>query len=258
FRLHLGMYLGGYISQDVFNAAFTFFVVFALAGSITVASSLLGTMYIVQFVAVAIASYVALRKSPSRAYQLAAVSFAIGVVALLVLWNAGVRSTEALIWVPIVFAGLGRGALNYIPWATYNYMADVDEIVTGRRREGAFAGVMTFVRKMTQSAAVFAVTTIMSWGGFVSGAEVQSDQAINTLAMVLGVGTIAVLFFGIFVSTRFKLNSATHDVLMAEIDRLKAGDTTPPTAERRAIVEDLSGWKYEQLWGNNPVAGIRR
>jgi oligogalacturonide transporter len=27
--------------------------------------------------------------------------------------------------------GLGRGALNYIPWATYNYMADVDEIVTG-------------------------------------------------------------------------------------------------------------------------------
>lgn len=257
FRLHLGMYLGGYISQDVFNAAFTFFVVFALAGSITVASSLLGTMYIVQFVAVAIASYVALRRSPSRAYQLAAVSFAIGVVALLVLWNAGVRSTDALIWVPIVFAGLGRGALNYIPWATYNYMADVDEIVTGRRREGAFAGVMTFVRKMTQSAAVFGVTSIMSWGGFVSGAKVQSDAAIHTLAMVLGIGTIAVLFCGILVSFRFKLSSATHDLLMAEIDRLKAGDTTPPTAETRAIVEDLTGWKYEQLWGNNPVAGVR-
>jgi oligogalacturonide transporter len=258
FRLHLGMYLGGYISQDVFNAAFTFFVVFALAGSITVASSLLGTMYIVQFVAVALASYVALRKSPSRAYQLAAISFAIGVVALLVLWNAGVRSTDALIWVPIVFAGLGRGALNYIPWATYNYMADVDEIVTGRRREGAFAGVMTFVRKMTQSAAVFGVTTIMSWGGFVSGAKVQSDQAIHTLALVLGIGTVAVLACGIWVSFRFKLNSATHDVLMAEIDRLKAGDTAPPTPEAKAIVEDLSGWKYEQLWGNNPVAGIRR
>jgi oligogalacturonide transporter len=258
FRLHLGMYLGGYISQDVFNAAFTFFVVFALAGSITVASSLLGTMYMVQFVAVAIASYVALRKSPSRAYQLAAISFAIGVVALLLLWNAGVRSTDALIWVPILFAGLGRGALNYIPWATYNYMADVDEIVTGRRREGAFAGVMTFVRKMTQSAAVFGVTTIMSWGGFVSGAKVQSDQAIHTLATVLGIGTIAVLACGILVSFRFKLNSATHDVLMAEIDRLKAGDTNPPTPETRAIVEDLTGWKYDQLWGNNPVAGIRR
>ena len=53
----------------------------------------------------------------------------------------------AWIYVPLIIAGLGRGGLNYIPWNVYNYMADVDEIVTGRRREGAFAGVMTFVRK---------------------------------------------------------------------------------------------------------------
>jgi hypothetical protein len=46
---------------------------------------------------------------------------------------------SALFWLSVVFVGLGRGALNYIPWATYNYMADVDEIVTGRRREAAFA-----------------------------------------------------------------------------------------------------------------------
>ena len=52
----------------------------------------------------------------------------------------------------MVIAGLGRGALNYIPWSVYNYMPDVDEIVTGRRREGAFAGVMTFIRKLLQSA----------------------------------------------------------------------------------------------------------
>jgi len=256
FRLHLGMYLGGYISQDVFNAAFTFFVVFALAGSITVASSLLGTMYIVQFVAVMIAINLALRASPARAYQLAAVSFAIGVITLLAMWSAGVRSGDLLLWVPIVLAGLGRGALNYIPWATYNYMADVDEIVTGRRREGAFAGVMTFVRKMTQSAAVAGVTAIMSLGGFVSGAKVQSEQAITTLALVLGIGTIGVLLCGIWVSRRFKLNSATHDVLMEEIERLKRGETGI-TSENRAIVEDLSGWRYEQLWGNNPVAGQR-
>lgn len=258
FRLHLGMYLGGYISQDVFNAAFTFFVVFALLGSISAASTLLGTMYIVQFVAVMIAINVALKKSPARAYQLAAVSFAIGVITLLLMWNAGIRSGDALLWIPIVLAGLGRGALNYIPWATYNYMADVDEIVTGRRREGAFAGVMTFVRKLTQAAAVAGVGAIMSWGGFVSKAQTQSPEAIRTIALVLGIGTIGVLICGILVSLRFRLSSATHDVLMAEIDRLKAGETSTPTPGTREIVEDLSGWKYDQLWGNNPVAGIRR
>ncbi len=61
----------------------------------------------------------------------------------------------------VLVAGLGRGALNYIPWSVYNYMPDVDEIVTGRRREGAFAGVMTFVRKLMQSAAIFIVSQIL-------------------------------------------------------------------------------------------------
>ncbi|KHL24747.1 major facilitator transporter [Croceibacterium mercuriale] len=253
FRLHLGMYLGGYISQDVFNAAFTFFVVFALAGTISTASTLLGTMYIVQFVAVMIAITMALRSSPARAYQLAALSFAIGVIVLLAMWSAGVRSGSMLLWVPILFAGLGRGALNFIPWATYNYMADVDELVTGRRREGAFAGVMTFVRKVTQSAAVAGVTAVMSFGGFVSGAQVQSEQAINTLALVLGIGTIAMLIFGVLVSLRFRLNAQTHQVLMTEIDRFKAGGTGTPDAATVAITEDLTGWRHNQLWGRNPL-----
>jgi oligogalacturonide transporter len=55
--------------------------------------------------------------------------------------------------------------------------------------------------------------------------------------------------FGFIVSLRFKLNRDTHAVLMGEIDRFKANDPSPPTPENRAIVEDLSGWKYEELWG---------
>lgn len=254
FRLHLGMYLGGYISQDIFNAAFTFFVIFALAGSTAIASGLLGTMYIVQFVAVIIAINLALRASPSRAYQVAAADFAVGVFALIGLWLLGVPATSPWIWLPIILSGLGRGALNYIPWATYNYMADVDEIVTGQRREGSFAGVMTFVRKATQAAAVAGVGFIMQAGGFVSGAQAQSQGAILTMALLLGIGTVGCLSFGIWVSTRFRLSPATHDILMREIEHLRGGARTPSSPGARHVVEDLSGWRYDQLWGNNPVA----
>ncbi|WP_213982445.1 MFS transporter [Sphingomonas sp. dw_22] len=257
FRLHLGMYLGGYISQDVFNAAFTFFVIFALAGSTAVASGLLGTMYIVQLVAVALAINLALRASPALAYRLAAASFAAGVIVLLLLWSGGMTATNWLIWVPIVLAGLGRGALNYIPWATYNYMADVDEIVTGRRREGSFAGVMTFVRKATQAAAVAGVGVLMQWGGFVSGAHVQTPQAIHTIALLLGIGTIGVLLLGVLISFRFRLDPRTHAVLMQEIERLRRGETSPSDPQAQAVVEDLSGWRYDQLWGKNDVAARR-
>jgi len=45
------------------------------------------------------------------------------------------------------------------------------------------------------------------------------------------------------------LNRETHAVLMAEIGRFKSMPDPRPTPEHRAIVEDLSGWKYEHLWG---------
>ena len=257
FRLHLGMYLGGYISQDIFNAAFTFFVIFALAGSTAIASGLLGTMYIVQFVAVIIAINLALRASPRVAYQIAAVAFAAGAVTLVGLWSGGMTATSWVLWVPIILAGLGRGALNYIPWATYNYMADVDEVVTGQRREGSFAGVMTFVRKATQAAAVAGVGFIMQAGGFVSGATTQTPQAVLTIAILLGAGTVGTLFAGILVSTRFRLDGRTHSILMSEIEHLRSGARAPSSEANRAVVEDLSGWRYEQLWGNNPVAGVK-
>jgi oligogalacturonide transporter len=255
FRLHLGMYLGGYISQDIFNAAFTFFVIFALAGSTGAASGLLGTMYCVQLLAVMLAIRLAMRAGPALAYRLAALSFGLGVVAFVGLWTGGFNAGSPLVWLCIGLVGLGRGALNYIPWATYNYMADVDEIVTGKRREGAFAGVMTFVRKATQAAAVALVGLAIEWGGFVSKAATQSPRAVLTLVLVMLVGTLVMLVFGVAVSLRFGLNRRAHAVLMAEIEHLRAGHRTPSSPEACAVVEDLSGWRYDQLWGNNPVRG---
>ncbi len=258
FRLHLGMYLGGYISQDIYNAAFTYFVIFALAGSTAIVAQLVGLTYLVQLVAVLAAINFALRLSPAAAYRAAAASFGLGVLLFLGMHAAGFGATSALFWAPVVLAGLGRGALNYIPWATYNYMADVDEIVTGRRREGAFAGVMTFVRKMSQALAVMLVGQVMQASGFVPKAAVQSPQAVHAIVAVLGIGTTTLLIIGGLVSTRFKLTPATHAVLLDEIERFRAGERAPSDPGRARIVEDLSGWRYDQLWGANPVLNKRQ
>jgi oligogalacturonide transporter len=149
----------------------------------------------------------------------------------------------------VVIAGLGRGALNYIPWSIYNYMPDVDQIVTGRRREGAFAGVMTFVRKLMQSVAIFIVTQILDAAGLVPGTLLQPRGVIDAVLLIMGVGTLGILAFGFFVSTRFRLNRDTHAVLMQEIDRFKTQPGSEPSPADRAVVEDLTGWKYADLWG---------
>jgi oligogalacturonide transporter len=149
----------------------------------------------------------------------------------------------------VVVAGLGRGALNYIPWSVYNYMPDVDEIVTGRRREGAFAGVMTFVRKLMQSAAIFIVSQILNAAGLVPGVKIQPVTVVNVAVIVMVVGALGLMLFGYVVSLRFRLNRETHAVLMQEIERFRSKSGGAPSPEHRAVVEDLSGWRYEELWG---------
>ena len=248
FRLHLGMYLGGYISQDIFNAVFTYFVVFALGGTVVLASNFMGTMAFAQLVAVAIFIPMCLRFHPAPSYRVAVTLFALGVLGFLALYRLAPAQT-ALIYIPVIVAGLGRGGLNYIPWNVYNYMADVDEIVTGRRREGAFAGVMTFTRKTTQAIAVMSVGLILQAGGFASSSTTQTPGALTTILTLMTVGTLALLTFGFIVSLRFKLDRHTHAVLMDEIRRFKEQPGTQPTTEHRHIVEDLSGWPYARLWG---------
>ena len=165
FRLHLGMYLGGYISQDVFNAVFAYFIAFALAGTVA-RPRRSHRMACAQLLSVFAAIWLCLRIHPAPSYRIARASVRRGRRRHARAVRAGREGTAWYLAV-VVVAGLGRGALNYIPWSVYNYMPDVDEIVTGRRREGAFAGVMTFIRKLMQSIAIFIVTPDPGFRGLV-------------------------------------------------------------------------------------------
>jgi oligogalacturonide transporter len=251
FRLHLGMYLGGYISQDIFNASFTYFIVFALGASVVTASNMLGAMAVVQLLSVALFIQLCLRIHPAPSYRIAVSLFIAGVLGFLLLYVLAPAQLQWWLLVPVIAAGLGRGGLNYIPWSLYNYMADVDEIVTGKRREGIFAGVMTFARKAAQALAVMTVGLVLDWGGFVPSASTQSTGAIFAIVAVLGLGTILLLALGALVSRHFTLNEITHGILLEEVHRFQSGCATEAPANNRAVVEGLSGVRYELLWGKS-------
>lgn len=286
FRQHLSIYLGGYISQDIFNTAFPIYVVTVMTGATLIISQLLTTMYVAQLISVLIAINIVIRIGPVVAYRIAISFFSAGLLLFLAFYYLRTASFVAelkgldgnilsalnpagpafspmlIFWmfVPVLLAGLGRGTLNFVPWSVYNYLPDVDEAVTARRREGIFAGVMTLVRKLAQSGAVILTGWIIDAGGYVSpkggpsGAAHQTPQAVATITSLLVAGPIVVMLGGLWASWRFRLNAQTHDVLMAEIERLRAGERRPSSDAARGVVEELSGWKYENLWGQNSVA----
>ncbi|MDC7692724.1 MFS transporter [Asticcacaulis sp. DXS10W] len=289
FRQHLSIYLGGYLSQDIFNTAFPLFVATVLAAGATLSkgetttliSGMMTLMYMAQLASVMIAIQVVIKTGPTLAYRIA-ISF-VGAALLLFLAfyftqpagiAAGLESLNGNLFaafshsnfgvafwliVPIILAGLGRGTLNFVPWSVYNYLPDIDEAVTGQRREGIFAGVMTLVRKMAQSAAIVATGWIINQGGYLAAPKdstvviQQSPEAIHTIVLVLIAGPIAVMVLGMIISWSFGLNVKSHGILVHEVERLRAGETEPESEESRRVVENLTGFKFENLWGRKPV-----
>lgn len=253
FRAHLGVYIGGYLAQDTFNAVFTYFIVFAMFKDAILASNLLATMYIFQIAGVGIATYVTVKVSPGLAFRIVASLFMLSIFGYLAVYGMGSDGVIGL-YIVSAIAGLGRGGINFIPWNNYTFVPDVDEIVSGARREGVFAGFMSFLRKASQALAIFVVGNILQEFNFVSGVKEQSHQALVAIVAVLVVVPLIFLLIGIIGSYKFKITNATHSILKKEIERVKNGGLKSDVDDlTRRTVEALAGWKYENLWGNNPI-----
>ncbi|WP_371732167.1 MFS transporter [Erwinia sp. QL-Z3] len=261
FRQHLGMYLGGYIAQDVFNAVFTYYVVFVLMQSASLASNLMGTMAIMQFIAVMGMIPLCIRFGPAPSYRIVVVLFGLSTLSYGVLYYTGLSDVFSLLLLVSGLAGLGRGGINYVPWNIYTYISDVDEVITGQRREGIFAGIMTLTRKASQAGAVMLVGILMQLSGFMAGSSVQSPTVSHAILGILCGGTLVMLCIGFFISLRFKLNLATHQTLREETEKMRAAGNVVPgniTPQARATVEMLAGLPYEALWGNNNIGYLNR
>jgi oligogalacturonide transporter len=91
--------------------------------------------------------------------------------------------------------------------------------------------------------------------GFLSGQATQPATAIHAIIGVFALGVMALALGGIYYTTQMKLDRENHAVLLQEIARIKAGGSMADVpVHARAVAEELTGWKYEQCWGNNSLA----
>jgi oligogalacturonide transporter len=148
-----------------------------------------------------------------------------------------------------VFWQIGRQLMEFTPWNVIPLVPDVDTLVSTKLRAGSFAAVQTFTRRATGAIGTMFVGFILDAGGYVPKQEVQSASAQNAITIVfvgLPIILIAICFAMIL---RFNLNQKTHKIIKDEIDRLKAGGSKDDVSqETKKVVEDLTGYKYADIW----------
>ncbi|BAL61632.1 rhamnogalacturonide transporter RhiT [Melissococcus plutonius DAT561] len=247
------MYLGCYISQDIFSQVFTYFIVFSLAYTAVVASNLLSIISIACIFGVLIGIFTISRFNPAIIYRFSVALFSIGILGFLIAYGIPNANRLWLLSLSGFVSGLGRGALAYIPWNIYSFIPDVDELVTGKRREGIFAGIMTFTRKSTQAVAVFLVGILLDHSGFIAKASVQSASATHTIVLIMTIGTFSFLIMGVIASFKFCLTKETHQLLIETIEEFRKNPTYQMDEQTATCLKQLTGWDQQYLWGNNNV-----
>lgn len=251
FRKHLAIYLFSFTAKDVYNTVFVFFCVYCL----NVSSSLSGTllsMSIVGLPVTLLAGVAIIKYGPSRLYVFAYTLMLLCLAGLFMVYQFPTDNKVTILLVLAALYQVGRCVLEFTPWNVFPFIPDIDEMITRQRREGLFAAVMTFSRKTTVAIATFAVGVMLQEGGFVKGSQVQPESAVNTIAMMLFIGTAGLLLIALWQALIFHLNKQTHKIFVDEVERLKAhGSKQDVTPQARHIVEDLTGYSYDDLW-NEP------
>ncbi len=147
---------------------------------------------------------------------------AIGLLAMLFVPYIGLWWAYASFY----FAGVGLGVRTVMAMAIVPDIVDDDEVRTRTRKDGAYFGVLSLLRKLARSLAIGLSGIGLGFFGYVSGAVQQSAGAqrgiiIMFCAIPIAFSTGAAILFLLFPITR-----ARHEETLAELQRRR---------ERRAI-----------------------
>ncbi len=254
FRHHLGMYLFGFGSEWLFASTFTYYIVYVIGQEKALAAEMNSWSAVCQLVSTFIAMAIIAKIGFKKPYIMGLTVVILAVLGYIFTATLGYHESTVLIIVITTIFGLGTGTVYYIPWSTYTFMADVDELVTDRRREGVYAGAMTMAGKFMRFIVVQALGIVLALNGFDKKADTQPPEAVAAIIGILLIGVCGLAIIGVIFTLRMKLDHHTHQVVIDEIARVHAGgkkeDVKP---EVKKICEDLSGFKYEDCFGNNDM-----
>ena len=170
----------------------------------------------------------------------------------------------SMILYPFGMSGLGFVTNNIFPDLT-----DVDEMITGRRREGVISTFSTLIKKSISGVMAALVGFTLQYFGLVTGDAVttfekttgnvftQSAQAIMGVRVCVAIIPIIAALVSLFALRNFKMTKDDHALIRAAVAVKKKYGSVTLTEEQKERCELISGQKLSDMWlGNNENSEI--
>lgn len=179
----------------------------------------------------------------------------------------------ALIWVLLMLLSMvlypfGMSGLGFVSTNIFPDLTDVDELITGRRREGVIATFSTLIKKSISGVMAAMVGFTLQGFGLVTGDTVsqyekttgeifaQSENAILGVRICVAVIPIISAIISLYLLKKFKMTGDDHTMIRAAVATKHKYGTVTLSDEEIERCELISGQKYENTWlgqNNNPL-----
>jgi GPH family glycoside/pentoside/hexuronide:cation symporter len=101
-------------------------------------------------------------------------------------------------------------------------VVDVDELQSGRNREGLYFGMWKMATKLSRALGLLLAGVLLHAIGFDAGADAQSPEVVQRLSWIFGPGVGGLLVLGGLVFLRFPLGDAQHRRVQRLLKRRRA------------------------------------
>jgi glycoside/pentoside/hexuronide:cation symporter, GPH family len=149
-------------------------------------------------------------------------------------------------WTPIAIlvlgfcAGIGVAAAYLVPWAMLPDVIEMDELRTGRRREGAFYGFFVLLEKLGLAVGLGLVSLVLGLSGYITPPAgvttpiVQPSSALLAIRLMIGPIPAIILAAGIYLVYKFPISRADHEAMVRQLEERKAAAAAAASARAEA------------------------
>jgi GPH family glycoside/pentoside/hexuronide:cation symporter len=213
---------------NAFNtvAGFTFFiVVYYLFDGNAAAAGVWPTLFgcigalSTTFMVIPIVAWISKKMEKKRAFLICQ---GISIFGYILLWFLFIPGKPYMFLFALPFFSFGIGSLFTLMMSMTADVCDMDELESGKRREGIFGAIYWWMVKFGFAIAGLLTGVIMSLVGFKAGAETQAEGAVTGLRLFFSGIPILGTLTAMWVMRNYDLTEAKARAIKKEIDAKKA------------------------------------
>ena len=224
----VGMRILSWIPVDVASAVFAYYLIYWIRMRPMEASLVQAALLASAAVSLPVVLWMTRRWEKKTSFIIAIASWAVVMLGLLLV----PQGAKVLVYPIAVLVGPGVAAAHALPTAMSADTLDVDELNSGQRQEGVYAGFEVFIRKLSTKLVLAAIGPILAWSGYVERATTQTPETLMVIRLLIAVVPAVILFGAVAVAWRYPLTRERHRAIQKELADRRTVTADPRFGER--------------------------